>query len=208
VPSLAASAAISPAGPKTFVDIGCNKGYTTAKLIGLWAPEVGFRPQALQSKRPEILCGTCKDCEEKVRARELKPGRPIRGLHGGHHCLKGLLRSRQAGAACEGSKRERALWCQGHGLYQRLHAAPSPARQPAAATQPAMSSGRARRRHVSRSVSPPPPGHAWPVQVSPARQQSAGEVQVFCMEPSLHNFANLVLTRDAFFSGAPANVQW
>lgn len=59
-------AAISPAGPKTFVDIGCNKGYTSAKLLGLWAPEVGFKPQTLQSKRPEILCGTCKDCEEKV----------------------------------------------------------------------------------------------------------------------------------------------
>jgi hypothetical protein len=46
------------------------------------------------------------------------------------------------------------------------------------------------------------------VQVSPAQQQSAGDIQVFCMEPSLRNFANLVLTREAFFGAAPANVQW
>lgn len=49
------------------MDIGCNKGYTSAHFFGLWAPELGFRPNTLQTKRPEILCGTCKDCEEQVR---------------------------------------------------------------------------------------------------------------------------------------------
>ena len=42
----------------------------------------------------------------------------------------------------------------------------------------------------------------------PARERSEGDIRVFCMEPSLHNFANLVLTRDAFFAGTPSNVQW
>lgn len=61
------AAALSPSGPKTFVDIGCNKGYTSAKLLGLWAPEVGLQPNTLRTKRPEVLCGTCGDCEEQVR---------------------------------------------------------------------------------------------------------------------------------------------
>ena len=34
-------------------------------------------------------------------------------------------------------------------------------------------------------------------------------VTLYCVEPSMRNFANLILTRDAFFpSSAPADVQW
>lgn len=100
---------LSPKGPKTFVDIGCNKGYTSAHFFGLWAPELGFEPATLQQRRPEILCGTCNDCKETANS---------------------------------------------------------------------------------------------------SIKESEGAVTVFCMEPSLHNFANLVLTRDKFFVENKQNVQW
>jgi hypothetical protein len=28
--------------------------------------QLGFAPKTLQTKRPEILCGTCNDCKEEV----------------------------------------------------------------------------------------------------------------------------------------------
>jgi hypothetical protein len=49
---------------------------------------------------------------------------------------------------------------------------------------------------------------ALPLQVAPVVEESEGGVAVYCMEPSLHNFANLVLTRDKFFSKNKADVQW
>lgn len=101
--------ALSPKGPKTFIDIGCNKGYTSAKMFGLWAPETGFKPTTLQKRRPEVLCGTCGDCEESVTS---------------------------------------------------------------------------------------------------TVDQSGGGLTVFCVEPSLHNFANLVLTREKFFVKNKQSVQW
>lgn len=107
-----ALARISPGG-KTIIDIGCNKGYSSARFFGLWAPELGFRPDQVRERRPEILCGTCNDCTEKI-------------------------------------------------------------------------------------ASPRPEGAA-----------QADPVHVYCVEPSLRNFANLVGTRDAFFSSqTPAHLQW
>jgi len=50
-------AGLLPHGNKTFFDIGCNKGFTSAKLFGLWAPEVGINPKAVKAKRPEVHCG-------------------------------------------------------------------------------------------------------------------------------------------------------
>jgi FkbM family methyltransferase len=100
---------LSPNGPKTFVDIGCNKGYTSAKFFALWAPELGFAPATLRKKRPEVLCGTCGDCNEQA-----------------HSSVK----------------------------------------------------------------------------------ESSGPVTVFCMEPSLYNYANLIMTRDKFFSNNKQQVQW
>lgn len=59
------------------------------------------------------------------------------------------------------------------------------------------------------TISHPTPTPSPPPQVNPAKPASKGDIAVFCMEPSLHNFANLVLTRDAFFGkAAPPNVQW
>ena len=52
--------------PLTMVDIGCNKGYSSAHAFGLWAPELGFAPNTLRTKRPEVGCGTCNDCAEEV----------------------------------------------------------------------------------------------------------------------------------------------
>lgn len=56
--------------PLTMVDIGCNKGYSSAHAFGLWAPELGFAPNTLRTKRPEVGCGTCNDCAEEVRVGE------------------------------------------------------------------------------------------------------------------------------------------
>jgi hypothetical protein len=38
------SAELSPGGNKTFFDIGCNKGYTSAHYFGLWAPNWASAP--------------------------------------------------------------------------------------------------------------------------------------------------------------------
>jgi hypothetical protein len=54
---LCVCADLMPSGDKTFFDIGCNKGYTSSKFFGLWAPEVGFNPKAINAKRPEVWCG-------------------------------------------------------------------------------------------------------------------------------------------------------
>lgn len=78
-------------------------------MFGLWAPETGFKPTTLQKRRPDILCGTCGDCEEAVAS---------------------------------------------------------------------------------------------------TVEQSQGGLTVFCVEPSLHNFANLVLTREKFFIKNKQAVQW
>ena len=59
-------AELSPGGNKTFFDIGCNKGYTSAHYFGLWAPELGFSPTAMVAKHPELDCGFCEDCMDKV----------------------------------------------------------------------------------------------------------------------------------------------
>lgn len=48
---------LHPTGQKTMFDIGCNKGYTSAKMFALWAPEIGFTPKTLHEKRPEVWCG-------------------------------------------------------------------------------------------------------------------------------------------------------
>lgn len=54
-PSL--SPELSPRGAKVMMDVGCNKGYSSAKMFGLWAPELGFNPQAIPTRRPEVWCG-------------------------------------------------------------------------------------------------------------------------------------------------------
>ena len=65
-PSPRLSAELSPGGNKTFFDIGCNKGYTSAHYFGLWAPELGFNPAAMVAKHPNLDCGFCEDCRDKV----------------------------------------------------------------------------------------------------------------------------------------------
>lgn len=47
---------IYPHGPKTFFDIGCNKGYTSAKFFALWAPELGLNPKSIPARRPTVAC--------------------------------------------------------------------------------------------------------------------------------------------------------
>lgn len=59
---------LSPTGPKIMLDIGCNKGYTSAKMFGMWAPEIGFNPRALHKNRPEVWCGNCGDCQEDIKS--------------------------------------------------------------------------------------------------------------------------------------------
>ncbi|KDD77128.1 hypothetical protein H632_c13p4 [Helicosporidium sp. ATCC 50920] len=109
---LDAYARLSPTGSKTMVDIGCNKGYSSAKFFALWAPEVGFAPNTLRNKRPEVNCGTCGDCSDH--------------------------------------------------------------------TDETAAGGRAQ-----------------------------DMLTVYCVEPSMRNFANLILTRDAFFGpSAPERAQW
>jgi hypothetical protein len=48
---------LRPTGQKIMFDIGCNKGYTSAKMFALWAPEIGFTPKTLHAKRPDVWCG-------------------------------------------------------------------------------------------------------------------------------------------------------
>lgn len=45
-------------------------------------------------------------------------------------------------------------------------------------------------------------------EVSPALEKSEGGLTVYCLEPSQANFAQLILTRDAFFRGNDPSVQW
>lgn len=51
---------------RTFIDIGCNKGYTSSAFFALWAPEVKFTPNEIIKWRPETPCGACGDCNEIV----------------------------------------------------------------------------------------------------------------------------------------------
>lgn len=46
-------------GPYRFVDIGCNKGYTSAELFARWAPELGLSPKTLHLALPDQHCGYC-----------------------------------------------------------------------------------------------------------------------------------------------------
>lgn len=55
---------LDPSKPKTFIDIGCNKGHTSAGFFGLWAPDLNFNPATL-SVEGGMDCGVCGDCHEK-----------------------------------------------------------------------------------------------------------------------------------------------
>ena len=44
--------------------------------------------------------------------------------------------------------------------------------------------------------------------MEPAVEESHDDVTVYCFEPSQANFAQLVLTRDAFFKENKPEVQW
>lgn len=72
---------LSPSGSKTFFDIGCNKGYTSAKFFGLWAPEVGFNPQAIRTKRPDVWCGNWCVVARGKGARADKQEQPSNSQH-------------------------------------------------------------------------------------------------------------------------------
>lgn len=69
--------AILPDGPKTFMDVGCNKGYTSAHFFALWAPQVGFKPTEIPKRRPGHLCGTCSDCNEEPKSKIAESQGPI-----------------------------------------------------------------------------------------------------------------------------------
>jgi hypothetical protein len=68
--------ASSPVLHRRVVNVGANKGYLAAGVLGLWAPATtGASPRGLGAwltRRPEFatderqkhLCGVCKDCEE------------------------------------------------------------------------------------------------------------------------------------------------
>jgi hypothetical protein len=55
---------------KVVIDIGCNKGYSSATLFALWAADVGFNPQTLGlflgATGMDSPCGVCDDCTEEV----------------------------------------------------------------------------------------------------------------------------------------------
>ena len=46
------------------MDVGCNKGYTSAYIFALWAPEVGLTPKEIRKRHPGIHCGICNDCND------------------------------------------------------------------------------------------------------------------------------------------------
>ncbi|KAL6772152.1 hypothetical protein ACKKBG_A29120 [Auxenochlorella protothecoides x Auxenochlorella symbiontica] len=68
---------LAPSAPLMVVDIGCNKGYSSAHVFSLWAPELGFAPNTLRTKRPEVPCGTCADCNEQVKSTVKKHSAPL-----------------------------------------------------------------------------------------------------------------------------------
>lgn len=45
-------------------------------------------------------------------------------------------------------------------------------------------------------------------QVKPSKTDPASRINVYCVEPNLVNFANLVLTRELFLDGSKPNAQW
>lgn len=86
---------LSPGGNKTFFDIGCNKGYTSAHFFGLWAPDLGFNPETLQ-KDKNIFCGHCNDCLDKAApARtEVQSGLTVIGVEPNMPTLAHLILTR------------------------------------------------------------------------------------------------------------------
>ncbi|KDD77127.1 hypothetical protein H632_c13p3 [Helicosporidium sp. ATCC 50920] len=65
---------LSPQGRKVMIDVGCNKGYSSAKFFALWAPEVGLTPPEIVKRRPSVWCGNCNDCQEEIRSRSKAQG--------------------------------------------------------------------------------------------------------------------------------------
>ena len=146
-------AAISPEGPKTFMDVGCNKGYTSAHFFGLWAPEVRRRRVPHPPCTPPPFT--------------LPPPHPYLGPHRMPPPLR---------PSC-------------YPFYPQVGFKPSeiPKRRPGFLC-----------------------GTCADCEEEPKTKitSSTGPITVYCFEPSMRNFANLIVTRDLFFENAKPEVDW
>lgn len=46
-PHTSTTTALNPGGKRVLIDIGCNKGYTSAQFFAMWQPQRGFSPNHL-----------------------------------------------------------------------------------------------------------------------------------------------------------------
>jgi FkbM family methyltransferase len=59
---------------RVIINVGANKGYLAATILGLWLPQSGSSPTDLRAfldTRPEVgekKCGVCSDCDAKLPA--------------------------------------------------------------------------------------------------------------------------------------------
>lgn len=71
-------------GPFVAVDVGCNRGFTSAKLFGTMAPELGVTPETayafgsvafsgIEWLPRDYGCGACGDCTERPRPAGARP---------------------------------------------------------------------------------------------------------------------------------------
>jgi len=71
-----------------FVDIGCNKGYESAKVMARWWPKAGINPNTLGVAHKQMVthkyCGNCGDCHDRV-----KLPRGAKALQPRIHCIEG-----------------------------------------------------------------------------------------------------------------------
>ncbi|CAE7030698.1 unnamed protein product [Symbiodinium sp. CCMP2456] len=76
------------------VDIGCNKGYSSARVFERWQPRAALNQQSLGQAHQKLgtpkFCGVCQDCKEK-------PLKVPKGAHGTVmpvvHCIDGSPRT-------------------------------------------------------------------------------------------------------------------
>ena len=66
---------------KTFVDIGMNKGYSSANLFALWAPQTRLNAQSVfevlksdDRVHAKEACGACNDCRHNFKPAPAQQG--------------------------------------------------------------------------------------------------------------------------------------
>jgi hypothetical protein len=71
--ALAANTGGRPPRRRIVLNVGANKGYLAAAVLGLWWPGTGAAPRDLAAHlraspliAPQLVCGMCRDCESEL----------------------------------------------------------------------------------------------------------------------------------------------